>query len=66
MSFSIKDTITSKDSLCKTQKLAKLMRKSIGISIGFSDVGGLSSHVQQENHQSTPWQNNLKICGVNF
>lgn len=59
MMSSSKDAITSKGFSLETQKLAKLMKNQQGISIGFIDVGGWDSHVQQGNHEGT-LANNLK------
>lgn len=54
-----KNAITAKGFSLQTQRMAQLMKSQLGISIGFIDVGGWDTHVQEGNHEGT-LPNNLK------
>ena len=54
-----KNATTAKGFSSETQKLAQLMKNQKGVSIGFIDVGGWDSHVQEGNHEGA-LPNNLK------
>lgn len=59
MLSSSKDAISAKGFSLETHKMAQFMKSQRGISIGFIDVGGWDTHVQQGNYQGN-FPNNLK------
>lgn len=59
MNSASKDAISAKGFSLETHKMAQFMKNQQGISIGFIDVGGWDTHVQQGNHQGN-LPNNLK------
>lgn len=54
-----RNAITSKGFSIQTQRLAQLMKNQPGISIGFIDIGGWDTHVQEGSHEGN-LPNNLK------